>query len=37
MDKQTASMAKSDPIVFEQAGMRMTIAHGKAWAAAMKG
>jgi hypothetical protein len=27
MDKETASTAKSDPIVIEQAGMRMTIAH----------
>jgi hypothetical protein len=27
MEKQTASMAKSDPIIIEQAGMRMTVAH----------
>jgi hypothetical protein len=27
MEKQTSSTAKSDPIVIEQAGMRMTIAH----------
>ena len=27
MEKQTASATKSDPIIIEQAGMRMTIAH----------
>jgi hypothetical protein len=27
MEKQTSSTTKSDPIVIEQAGMRMTIAH----------
>lgn len=27
MDKQTSPTTKSDPIVIEQAGMRMTIAH----------
>ncbi len=27
METQTASSAKSDPIIIEQAGMRMTIAH----------
>jgi hypothetical protein len=27
MEKQTASTAKSDPIIIEQPGMRMTIAH----------
>ena len=27
MEKQTASTTKSDPIIIEQAGMRMTIAH----------
>jgi hypothetical protein len=29
MEKQTSSTTKSDPIVIEQAGMRMTIAHRK--------
>lgn len=29
MDKQTSSTTKSDPIVIEQPGMRMTIAHRK--------
>ncbi len=27
MEKETASTAKSDPIIIEQPGMRMTIAH----------
>ena len=27
MDKETASTTKSDPIIIEQAGMRMTVAH----------
>jgi hypothetical protein len=27
MEKQTSSTAKSDPIIIEQAGMRMTVAH----------
>ena len=27
MEKQTASTTKSDPIIIEQAGMRMTVAH----------
>ena len=27
MEKETASMTKSDPIIIEQAGMRMTVAH----------
>jgi hypothetical protein len=27
MEKETSSTAKSDPIVIEQAGMRMTVAH----------
>ena len=27
METQTASSAKSDPIIIEQSGMRMTIAH----------
>jgi hypothetical protein len=27
MEKETASTAKSDPIIIEEAGMRMTIAH----------
>ena len=27
MEKETASTTKSDPIVIEQAGMRMTVAH----------
>jgi hypothetical protein len=27
MEKQTASTAKSDPIIIEQPGMRMTVAH----------
>ncbi|MGH7870725.1 MAG: hypothetical protein ACREQO_00750 [Candidatus Binatia bacterium] len=27
MENQTASTTKSDPIVIEQAGMRMTVAH----------
>jgi hypothetical protein len=29
MEEQTSSTTKSDPIVIEQAGMRMTIAHRK--------
>jgi CO dehydrogenase/acetyl-CoA synthase beta subunit len=29
IEKQTSSTTKSDPIVIEQAGMRMTIAHRK--------
>jgi hypothetical protein len=29
MEKQASSTAKSDPIVIEQAGMRMTVAHRK--------
>ena len=27
MENETASMTKSDPIIIEQAGMRMTVAH----------
>ena len=27
MEKKTASTTKSDPIIIEQAGMRMTVAH----------
>ena len=27
MEKQTSSTTKSDPIIIEQAGMRMTVAH----------
>jgi hypothetical protein len=27
MEKQTASTTKGDPIIIEQAGMRMTVAH----------
>lgn len=27
MEKETESMTKSDPIIIEQAGMRMTVAH----------
>jgi hypothetical protein len=27
MEKQTVSTMKSDPIIIEQAGMRMTVAH----------
>jgi hypothetical protein len=27
MEKQTLSATKSDPIIIEQAGMRMTVAH----------
>ena len=27
MEKQTASTTKSDPVIIEQAGMRMTVAH----------
>ena len=27
MEKETASTTKSDPIIIEQAGMRMTVAH----------
>jgi hypothetical protein len=27
MEKETASTAKTDPIIIEQAGMRMTVAH----------
>ena len=27
MENQTASTTKSDPIIIEQAGMRMTVAH----------
>ena len=27
MEKQPASPTKSDPIIIEQAGMRMTVAH----------
>jgi hypothetical protein len=27
MEKETSSMTKSDPIIIEQAGMRMTVAH----------
>ena len=29
MEKQTSSSMKSDPIIIEQAGMRMTVAHRK--------
>ena len=29
MEKETASTTKSDPIIIEQAGMRMTVAHRK--------
>ena len=27
MEKETASTTKSEPIIIEQAGMRMTVAH----------
>jgi len=29
MEQQTSSMMKSDPIIIEQAGMRLTVAHRK--------
>jgi hypothetical protein len=37
METQAASSAKSDPIIIEQPGMRMTVAHRQGVVAAMKG
>ncbi len=37
MENQTASATKSEPIIIEQPGMRMTVAHRHGLGGAMRG